>query len=103
MPFFVVTYVHRDEEGWRKHVIPHVQYLQAKLKDGSLRASGPMVGMPERAALLIMTAPDKQAVLDLIEQDPFKIEGLVDDMTVAEWDPMFGAFQEDPSRRANSG
>lgn len=46
-----------------------------------------------------MTAPNKQAVLDLIEQDPFKIEGLVNDMTVAEWDPMFGVFQNDESRR----
>lgn len=98
MPFFMVTYVHRDAEGWRKHVIPHVQYLQAQLKEGSLRASGPLVGTPDRAALLIMTAPDKQAVLDLIELDPFKIEGLVDDMTVTEWDPMFGVFSKDESR-----
>jgi uncharacterized protein YciI len=100
MPFFMVTYVHRDEEGWRKHVMEHVQYLQDMVKAGAIRASGPMVGTPERSAMLIMAAPNREALLDLIEHDPFKIEGLVDDMTVTQWDPMFGVFHDDPERAA---
>ena len=98
MPFFMVTYVHRDEEGWRNHVMAHVQYLQDMVKAGAVRASGPMVGTTERSAMLIMVATNREAVLDLIEQDPFKIEGLVDDMTVTQWDPMFGVFYDDPER-----
>jgi hypothetical protein len=33
-----------------------------------------------------MVGADRQAVLDLIETDPLKIEGLVDEMTIMAWD-----------------
>ena len=100
MAFFAITYAHRNEARWREHVMRHVKWLQDRVADGSLKASGPLVGEPGREAMLIMVAADRQAVLDLIETDPFKIEGLVDDMTVTEWDPMFGAFASDPARGA---
>lgn len=98
MPFFTITYAHHDEARWREHLMPHVEWLQDRAADGSLKASGPLVGKPDREAMLIMVGADRQAVLDLIDTDPFKIEGLVDDMTISEWDPMFGAFAADPQR-----
>lgn len=99
MAFFTITYAHHDETRWREHVMPHVEWLRDRVADGSLKASGPLVGKPGREAMLVMVAPDRQAVLDLIETDPFKMEGLVNDMTVTEWDPMFGAFAGDPARQ----
>ncbi len=98
MAFFVVTYAHPDEAGWRTHVMAHVAYLEDLLKDGTLRASGPFQGTPQRAAMLILSAPDRDAVLAVIAKDPFAIEGLIADMTVTQWDPMFGTWRTESSR-----
>ncbi len=58
MPIFVVTYEHPDEEGWQAHVMPHVGWLQERLKDGSLLASGPFKDLGAKSALLIISASD---------------------------------------------
>lgn len=72
--------------------MPHVGWLQDRLADGSLIASGPFTGDATRAALLIMSAADQGALMRLIESDPFSMAGLIANMTVREWDPIFGAF-----------
>lgn len=41
MPLFVVTYEHRNEDGWKQHMMPHVVWLQERRKEGILLASGP--------------------------------------------------------------
>ncbi len=94
MPLYVVTYEHPDDEGWRQHVMPHVAWLQERLADGSLLASGPFTGSPVKAALLIMAAPDRAALDALIATDPFAVERLIENMAVREWDPIFGAFND---------
>lgn len=35
---------------------------------------------------------DREALDAMIATDPFHREGLIEDLTVTEWDPMFGAF-----------
>ncbi len=94
MPLFVVTYEHPDEAGWKQHVMPHVQWLKDRLQDGSLLASGPLIDTPVRSALLIMSAPDRQTLESLISTDPFAVHGLIEAMTVREWDPIFGIFND---------
>ena len=97
MPLYAVTYAHPDEAGWRTHVMAHVAYLQDLLREGALRASGPFTGTPVKSALLIISAPDRQALDALIARDPFAIHGLIADMTITEWDPIFGAFNAESS------
>ncbi len=63
MPIYAITYDHPDEEGWKQHLMPHIAWLKDRVQDGALLASG-----------------------------PFAIEGLIANMTVREWDPIFGAF-----------
>ena len=92
MPVYVVTYAHPDAAGWAEHVAAHVGYLQDLLADGTLLASGPFTGTPDRAALLILQAADRAALDALIAGDPFAEQGLIADLTVREWDPIFGAF-----------
>ena len=94
MPLFAVTYEHPNEAGWTQHVMPHVVWLQDRLRDGSLLASGPFAGTPVRSALLIMNAPDRAALDGLIASDPFAANGLIENMIVSEWDPIFGTFNE---------
>ena len=92
MPLYAVTYAHPDAKGWAEHVAAHVGYLQDLLAEGSLLASGPFTGEPEKAALLLIEAPDRIALDALIARDPFAEQGLIAGLTVREWDPIFGAF-----------
>lgn len=102
MPLYAVTYEHPDEAGWQQHLRPHILWLQERLKDGSLLASGPFsdstvksgVKSGVKSALLILSAADRAALDALIASDPFAAEGLIENMAVREWDPIFGAFND---------
>ncbi len=98
MAFFLVTMTHPDGECWGRHVVPHVGFLQSLIKAGKIKASGPVTGLGKRAGFIIVTAKDLEEVEQLIAQDPFAIEGLIDDLTILAWDPMFGAFADDIGR-----
>ncbi|MEN9717433.1 MAG: hypothetical protein RIQ99_311 [Pseudomonadota bacterium] len=90
--FYVVTMTHPDGPGWGQHVMAHVEYLNQLVVLGKLRASGPVEGLGQRAGLLIFTVADRAELDALIAADPFAVEGLIDDLTVVEWNPLFGAF-----------
>ncbi len=100
MAFFLVTMTHPDGDGWGRHVIPHVNYLKGLIAAGKIRASGPVTGLGKRAGFIIMTVDDLDEAKRLIAADPFAIEGLIDELTILTWDPMFGAFAEESSRGA---
>lgn len=100
MALWVITYEHPDEAGWQLHLGPHITYLRELLHEGVLRASGPLPGRSVRAALLILAAPDRAALDEIIARDPFAREGLIENMTVHEWDPIFGAFNAESSMPA---
>jgi uncharacterized protein len=97
--FFVVHYVHRDLELWHKHLEPHVQYLKDAVAQGLLRASGPLRGLdpPARHGMLIFACPDRDTLIASLVKDPFHIHGVVDEMTITDWDPVFGSFSEESS------
>ena len=97
MRFFTVTMAHPDGDGWNRHLAAHVAYLETRIADGSLRASGPLKGTPRRSGFLIFTAPDRATVEALVAADPFAIEGLIESLAITEWDPLFGAFASDSS------
>ncbi len=77
--------------------MPHVTWLQDRLKDGSLLASGPLNDTAIKSALLIMTAPNLASLKGIVAGDPFATEGLIENMTMREWDPIFGIFNEQSS------
>ena len=98
MAFFLVTVTHPDGEGWARHVLPHVQYLQGLIDTGKIKASGPVKGLRKRAGFIIVTVDSRDEVEQLVAADPFAIEGLIDELTILEWDPMFGSLANDASR-----
>jgi uncharacterized protein YciI len=97
MRFFIVTMAHPDGEGWNTHLAAHVDYLHQLVAAGSLRASGPLKGTTLRSGFLIFTAPDRAAIAAMVARDPFAIEGLIETLTITEWDPLFGAFAAESS------
>ena len=92
MPVYAIRYEHPDATGWATHLMPHVNWLQDHLADGTLLASGPFPGHANKAAMLLMTAPNRAAIEALIATDPFAQEGLIANLLIEEWDPIFGAF-----------
>ncbi len=88
----MATYWHPDEEGWSTHVGGHVEGLVEQVAVGVLRASGPFVDTPVRSVMLINDAPDRVALDEIVASVPFATEGLIEDLTVTEWDPMFVAL-----------
>lgn len=83
---------HPDGPGWGEQVLPHVEYLGGLIAAGKLRASGPVMGQAKRAGLLVFSVDDRAELDALIAGDPFTIHGLIDELTVTEWNPLFGAF-----------
>ena len=92
MPLYTVTYEHPDETGWQQHLQPHILWLQDRLMDETLLASGPFGDAQPKAALLVLSAPDRETLDAIIASDPFAEHGLIANMAVREWDPIFGAF-----------
>jgi len=92
LPFFLVTITHPDGEGWGQHVASHVAFLKRLVEAGQVRVSGPLNGLGKRAGFIIMTVDDIAEAHALIEQDPFATEGLIDELTILEWTPMFGSL-----------
>ncbi len=97
MRFFTVTMSHPDGDGWNHHLAAHVGYLKDLIAAGSLRASGPLKGTALRSGFLIFTAPDRATIEALVAADPFAIEGLIESLSITEWDPLFGAFTAESS------
>lgn len=83
---------HPDGEGWGRHVAAHVAFLNGLIGAGQIRASGPVTGLGKRAGFIIMTVASADEARALIEQDPFAVEGLIDELTIVEWTPMFGSL-----------
>ena len=102
MTFFVVTMTHPDGPGWGEHVMPHVDYLNGLIAAGKLRASGPVIGGKLRAGMLLFTVTDRAELDALIAADPFAFQGLISELTVTEWNPMFGAFADEAAAFAGS-
>ena len=98
MAFFLVTMTHPDGDGWGRHVVPHVNYLNDLINAGKIRASGPVMGLGKRAGFIIMTVEDIEEAKRLVAEDPFTTEGLIDELTILQWDPMFGEFSKESSR-----
>ena len=44
-----------------------------------------------------MKADARADVEALVRADPFAIEGLIESLTIEEWDPLFGAFAAESS------
>lgn len=92
MALYTVRMDHRDASGWNEHVVPHLHYLKSLIDRGSLIASGPLRDAGHHAGFLIFKAASREDVERLVADDPFAKEGLISDLRIEEWDPLFGAL-----------
>ncbi|MET8654151.1 YciI family protein [Nocardia aurea] len=92
MPIFAVHYTYSEATLPDRdiHRGDHRAWLFGLVDEGTLLSSGPY---PDGSgALLIFRAEDEAALKDLLTQDPFARQGLVDAVRAVEWLPVMGAF-----------
>ena len=91
MPTYAVKYLYTATAEHMAEVRPiHREWLAARLAEGSLLASGPMVDTP--AALLIWKFDSLKALAELLDQDPLDIAGCIGERVIEEWNPIFGPW-----------
>lgn len=91
---WTITYVHPDLERWNQFLEAHLRWIEQRLDDGSIIASGPLPDELLLSALIIMDARDRTHVDQLLAGDPFMAEGLVTQLTVRRWEPIFGMLAD---------
>jgi len=95
MPYFATVYRYTEDEAKRDEVRPsHRAYLNELVQQGRLAVSGPYVGGDRGGALLIFVADDEAAALELSDDDPFVLQGLVEQLTVRQWQPVSGELAD---------
>ena len=93
MGTFAVTYAYaaNSSAGRDEHRPRHVEFLQEQFDGGRLLKSGPFGPDEDPGALLIIEAGSKADVEALMNQDPFYLNGLVEQRTIRQWNIVFGA------------
>ncbi len=97
MATFAVTYAYSDDTDRLDAVRPeHRAYLGDLNARGVVRASGPLPATDDApaGALLVVEADDVTRALEVLDDDPFRREGLVVRRTAREWVPVIGGFAE---------
>jgi uncharacterized protein YciI len=84
MPLFAVTIKFTHDTERRVQVRPtHREYLKKLLEAGKLHESGPFVD--DSGALIIYDAADVAEVQELLANDPYAPNGIVETVTINEW------------------
>ncbi|HLS40802.1 MAG TPA: YciI family protein [Ornithinicoccus sp.] len=96
MTVYAVQYAYADDPALDEHRPAHRAFLRALHEEGTLLASGPFADDGGPGALLLLRGDSEQGVRDLLREDPFQQQGLVEQVTVREWDPVFGPWADTP-------
>jgi len=92
VPIFAVHYTYSDATIEARDTFrpEHRAWLNGLVDAGSLLTSGPY---PDGSgALLLFQVADEATIKELLPQDPFARENLIDAVRAVEWLPVMGAF-----------
>ncbi|MBE1878902.1 YciI family protein [Myceligenerans pegani] len=100
MTTYAVTYVYADDAAaLDAHRADHRAFLRGLHEAGTLRASGPQPAVVTEdgtttaaGALLVVEADSPEAALGLLDEDPFRAQGLVTARSAREWTVVIGGF-----------
>lgn len=95
MTLYAVHYSYSDDTAARdEHRPAHRDFLGSLAEEGVVLLSGPYAqveGAPD-AALLILRGGSAAELAELLREDPFQQNGLVDQVAIREWTPVLGAW-----------
>lgn len=92
MALFAVIYTYRQDSGAARDATrpEHIDFLREHFESGNLLASGRLGAEGPAGALLVWQAGSADALVPLLDGDPFMRDGLIADRQVREWEVVFG-------------
>lgn len=97
MAYYVIEY--RYDSDLRNLVTDfrpaHRTFLRGLEKAGNLVSAGFFKDAGFDGAMLLLQADSAQEALDLLKDDPFSTNGLIEDVKARQWIPTVGQFAED--------
>ena len=99
MSLFAVHYTYSDDtESRDEHRPAHRDFLGGLAGEGVVVLSGPYAAVDEApdAALLVVQGASAAEVVELLREDPFQQQGLVEQVAVREWTPVLGSWHAGP-------
>lgn len=95
MSLFVVHYTYSDDTAARdEHRPAHREFLGGLADEGTVLLSGPYADVEEApdAALLLLRGDSAATLAELLREDPFQQQGLVEQVAIREWTPVLGQW-----------
>lgn len=94
MNVFAVEYVYSPQASLIRdeHRPAHRRWLLEQEREGCVLSAGAYAD--GTGALLLVQADSEGVVSEMLEQDPFAIEGGIAGVTIAKWKPVIGAFAD---------
>lgn len=95
MSLFVVHYTYSEDTAARdEHRSAHREFLGGLAAEGTVLLSGPYATIEEApdAALLLLRGDSAADLAELLREDPFQQQGLVEQVAIREWIPVLGAW-----------
>lgn len=84
MPLFAAMLQYGEDAERRQEVRPsHREYLKGLLESGKLYKSGPFGD--DSGAIIVYEAADLAEVQELLANDPFAQNGIIEGATIKEW------------------
>ncbi|HWD04683.1 MAG TPA: YciI family protein [Amycolatopsis sp.] len=68
----------------------HREWLNQRSAEGSVVVAGPFAD--DSGGLVLWQAEDETALKQVIDQDPYQLEGVIAERTVREYKPVIGAW-----------
>lgn len=97
MAFYVIEYrYNRNLRNLVNDFRPaHRNYLRKLEDQGMLISSGFLTDATYDGAMLIVRADNSADALKLLEEDPFRLNDLIEDVSARQWIPTIGVHAED--------
>lgn len=84
MPLFVAILTYSEDKERLQEVRPgHREYLRGLLDQGKIHEAGPFTD--DSGAVIIYQAADLSEVQELLTNDPFAQNGIIQDASIQEW------------------
>lgn len=94
---YVVLYHHRPNllERRSHHLEAHLEFMRHLSQQGTILSSGPTQSEQGAGVITLMMASSAEEAVELLKDDPFRKEDIVQKITVKDWSPQVGAFCEE--------
>ncbi|WP_300081790.1 YciI family protein [Propioniciclava sp.] len=94
MSLYAVTYTYVTDEARLAEIRPeHRAFLGSLADEGIVLLSGPTAGDGPGDALILLRAGSAEDARSALDRDPFQVNSLVTNVSVAEWNPVLGAWR----------